>query len=148
MEVILKKDVKKLGYRGDIIKVREGYFRNFLLPKGLAEVATEAVKKLASSRKEKVLMEKDRLLENAKEVLAKLHGLKLIFKEKVSEKGKLFGSLSESDIIKAVFEKANIRLEKEYLVMEHIKEVGKYDVVVKLGEGLEETIKVTVQAAK
>ncbi|MDD3862086.1 MAG: 50S ribosomal protein L9 [Candidatus Gracilibacteria bacterium] len=148
MEVILQKDVKKLGYRGDIIKVNEGYFRNFLLPKGLAEVATEAVKKLASSRKEKVLMEKDRLLENAKEVLVKLHGLKLTFKEKVSEKGKLFGSLSESDIIKAVLEKANIRLEKEYLVMEHIKEVGKYDVVVKLGEGLEETIKVTVQAAK
>ena len=148
MEVILKKEVKKLGYRGDIVNVKDGYFRNFLLPGGLADVATPSVKKLAASRKEKVKMDKQQLLDNAKEALAKLHGLKLTFKEKASEKGKLFGSLAEADIIKAVLEKVNIGLEKEYVVMDHIKAVGSHDVTVRLGEGLEEVVKVTVQAAK
>lgn len=142
------KDVKKLGYRGDMVRVKEGYFRNYLMPKYLAEIATASAKKVAASRKEKVLMEKQRLLDNAKEVLQRLHDLKVSFKEKVSEKGKLFGAITESDVIKAVAEKINVKLEKEYLTMEHIKEVGKYEVKVRLGEGLEETIKVTVQAAK
>lgn len=148
MEVLLKKDVKKLGYRGDIVSVKDGYFRNFLFPEGLAEAATSALKKLVASRKDKMMMNKQQLIDNAKEALAKLHGLKLTFKEKASEKGKLFGSLSEADIIKAVLEKVNIGLEKEYVVMDHIKEVGKYDVTIRLGEGLEEVVKVTVQAAK
>ncbi|MFA6917505.1 MAG: 50S ribosomal protein L9 [Candidatus Gracilibacteria bacterium] len=148
MQVLLLKDVKKLGYRGDIVKVKEGYFRNYLQVKGLAEVATESTKKVAASRKERILMEKQRLLDNAKDVLKKLHGLKLIFKEKVSGKGKLFGAITENDIIKAIVEKANIRLEKEYITMEHIKEVGNYEITVRLGEGLEETVKVAVQSAK
>ncbi|MFA7685974.1 MAG: 50S ribosomal protein L9 [Candidatus Gracilibacteria bacterium] len=148
MQVLLQKDVKKLGYRGDIVKVKDGYYRNFLFPEKLAVAATEALKKVAASRKAKVLMEKERLLENAKEVLAKLHGLKLSFKEKVSEKGKLFGALTENDIIKAIVEKLNIRLEKEHVLMEHIKAVGAHEVKVRLGEGLEETVKVAVQAAK
>jgi large subunit ribosomal protein L9 len=148
MQVLLNKDVKKLGYRGDIVRVKEEYFNNFLLPNGLAELATTAVKKLVESRKAKTLMEKQRLLDNAKEVLQKLHGLKVVFKEKASEKGKLFGAITENDVIKAVQEKTNIRLEKEYLHMEHFKMVGSYEVKVHLGEGLEETVKVAVQAAK
>lgn len=148
MYVLLQKDVKKLGYRGDIVKVKEGYFMNYLLPRGLAVFASESAKKVAGSRKEKILMEKQRLLDNAKEVLNKLRGLKLVFKKKVSGKGKLFGAITENDVIKAVVAEANVKLEKEYLVMKHIKEVGDHDVLVRLGEGLEETVKVTVQAAK
>jgi large subunit ribosomal protein L9 len=148
MQALLKKDVKKLGYRGDIVKVKEGYFNNFLFPRALAELATTAVKKLVASRKAKTIMEKERLLDNAKEVLQKLHGLKVVLKGKVSAKGKLFGAVTELDVIKAVMEKTNIRLEKEHLHMAHIKEVGGYDVKVRLGEGLEETVKVAVQAAK
>jgi len=148
MQVLLLKDVKKLGYRGDIVRVKEGFFRNYLLPRKLAEVATEAIKKVAESRKAKVLMEKQRLLDNAKDVLARLKGLKLSFKKKVSGKGKLYGAITENEIIEAVLEKVNIKLEKEYILMEHIKEVGNYDVKVRLGEGFEETLKVTVQAAK
>jgi large subunit ribosomal protein L9 len=148
MQVLLQKDVKKLGYRGDIVRVKEGYFRNYLLPRGLAEVATDALKKVAASRKEKIVMEKQRLLDNAKEVLAKLHGLKISFKEKVSGKGKLFGAITENDVIKAVVEKVNIKLEKEHIVMTHIKEVGTHEIKIRLGEGMEETVKVAVQAAK
>lgn len=148
MQVLLKKDVKKLGYRGDIVKVKDGYFRNYLAPRELAEVASTSIKKLAASRKEKMVMDKQKLLDNAKDVLKKLHGLKVAFKEKVSGKGKLFGSITEKEVIQAIEEKVNIRLEKEYLQMEHIKETGTHDVKVRLGEGLEETVKVEVKAAK
>ena len=89
MHVLLLQDVKKLGYRGDIVKVKEGFFRNYLFPRKLAEVATEVIKKVADSRKARILMEKQRLLDNAKDVLARLKGLKLSFKKKVSGKGKL-----------------------------------------------------------
>ena len=148
MQVLLIKDVNKLGYRGDIVKVKEGYFRNFLQPRKLAEMATESVKKLAVGRKEKVLLDKKRIIDNAKDVLARLKGLKLIFKQKVSDKGKLYGSITEVEIIGAIEKKVNVKLEKEYVKMAHIKEAGNHEITVHLGEGLEEVIKVAVQAAK
>ncbi len=148
MQVVLNQDVPKLGYKGDVVSVKPGYFRNFLFPQGLAEFATKAKLKLTESRKEKMLIEKQKLLENAKEVLDKLKGLTLVFTAKASEKGKLYGAITEKDIIDEVQKQANIKLEKEFVKMEHLKEVGEYDVLVHLGEGMEEALKVKVDAAE
>ena len=146
MRIVLNSDVKKLGYRGDVVKVRDGYFRNFLSPRGLADVATLTRLKVAESRKSKVVMQKQQLLDNAKEVLAKLNGLKVVIKAKVSKKGKLYGAIAEADVIEAVLVASKVKLEKDLLKMDHIKEVGEHKVKVVLGEGFEETITVVVEA--
>lgn len=148
MQVVLNKDVPKLGYKGDIVNVKSGYGRNYLLPKGLADLASDSRLKIAASRKERMVIQKQQLLDSAKDVIAKLKGLKLIMKAKVSEKGKLYAAITEKDVIDAIEEKKNVKLEKEFIKMEHFKEVGTYEVLVRLGEGFEEKITVKVQEKK
>lgn len=148
MKVILNKDVPKLGYRADIVSVKEGYFRNFLLPRHLAEIATAGLIKLTESRKQKMVVKKQQLIDNAKDLIKKMKGLKIALKGKVSAKGKLYGAITEIEVIAAIEKATNVRLEKEYLKMSHIKETGDHEVVVRLGEGLEEKVKVSVKAEK
>jgi large subunit ribosomal protein L9 len=146
MEVVLNEDVKKLGYKGNVVNVKRGFFRNFLFPKGLADVATQSRKALAESRKEKVVVQKQQLMENAADVLTKIKGLKVVVHGKVSDKGKLYGSITEDDVIAAVEAAAKIKLEREFLKMSHFKEVGEHKAIVHLGEGLEEEITVEVKS--
>lgn len=148
MKVLLNKDVKKLGYRGDIVIVKTGYFTNFLLPEGAAVMADESVVKLQESRKAKLVMKKEQLVENAKEVLKKLKGLVVTFSKKITSKGKLYGGLSAEEIIDEIAAKTNIKLEPSNIKAEHIKEVGTHKVVVHIADGSEETIKVVVEAKK
>ncbi|MFA6305243.1 MAG: 50S ribosomal protein L9 [Candidatus Gracilibacteria bacterium] len=148
MKVLLNNDVKKLGYRGDIVNVKRGYFTNYLLPEGFAVMADASVLKLNESRKAKLVMKKEQLVENAKEVLKKLKGLTVTIAKKITSKGKLYGGLSAEDIVNAVLAKINVKLEPEYIKSAQIKEVGEHDVVVHITEGAEETIKVVVEAKK
>lgn len=146
MEVLLEQDVKKLGYRGDVVTVKNGYFRNFLMPRKLASVLTPKLRKLAEERNKTRTLRKEQLLENSKDVLKKLKGLKVTLKEKVSAKGKMFGSVTEEEIVEAVKAAAKVELEKDLIKMKHIKELGEHKVKVHLGEGLEEEIVVNVEA--
>ncbi|MEK7673399.1 MAG: 50S ribosomal protein L9 [Patescibacteria group bacterium] len=147
MQIILNKDVAKLGYRGELVKVKNGYFRNFLQPKGFAEIATESGIKLAGIRKGKILLKKTELLEKAKEALARLKDLKVTFKKKATTKGKLFGAITEMDVIKAIEESKQVKLEKEWIKMEHIKTVGEHAVKISLGDDLDTNVTVEVKAA-
>ena len=146
MQVLLNQDVPKLGYRGDIIKVKDGYFRNYLWPRGLAQVATGNVLKLSGSRKEKLVMKKQQVADNAKDVLKKLKGLVVTLNVKVSEKGKLYASVTEHDVIEAVKVAAKVELSKDFVKMEHFKDLGEHSVLIHLGEGLEQKITVVVAA--
>jgi len=146
MQALLKADVKKLGYRGDIIKVKNGYFRNFLYPKGLAQAADKKVIKLAEERNKVSTMQKEKVLENAKDVLKKLKGLSITIKAKVSDKGKLYGSISEAEVVEAIKTAAKVELEKSFIKMDHFKELGEHKVIVHLGEKLEEEITVVLEA--
>lgn len=148
MKVLLNKDVKKLGYRGDIVNVKTGYFTNFLLPEGAAVIADKSVIKLQESRKAKLIMKKEQLVENAKEVIKKLKGLVVTISKKITSKGKLYGGLSAEEIIDEIAAKTNIKLEPSNIKAEHIKEVGTHKVLVHIAEGAEETIKVVVEAKK
>ena len=146
MQVLLNKDVKKLGYRGDIVEVKPGYFRNFLWPEGMAEVATKAVLKLAESRKEKLVMKKQEVIEKSSEVLAKLKGLSVVVKHKVSDKGTLYSSVVEEDVVAAVESAVKVKLEKDYIKMEHFKDLGEHKALVHLGPDMEAEITVNVEA--
>lgn len=146
MQIVLNKTVQKLGYRGDVVNVKRGYFRNYLYPNGLADYGSKERIKLAESRRGKIVMEKQQVLDNAKDVLAKLKGLSVTISAKVSDSGKLYGSIAEEEVIGAVLEASSVKLEKEFIKMNHIKELGDHNVVVHLGEGLEEVIKVSVLA--
>ena len=147
MEVVLNKDVKKLGYRGDVVTVKPGYYRNFLSPNGLADVASKSRLKLIDARKAKMVMEREQLLENANDVLNKLKGLKVTITSKVNDQGTLYAAITEEDVIKAVESEVKVKLEKDYLNMEHFKDLGDHSVKVDLGPDLSEEITVTVEAA-
>jgi len=147
MQVVLNKDVPKLGHRGDVVKVREGYFRNFLLPRGLALIGDTGNLKVAAVRKEKVATQRKQVLENAKDILAKLNGLKINMKSKISSKGKLFGAIAEDKIAEAINEATGLKLDRGFIKMTHIKTTGTHDVLVHLAPEMEEKVKVTVKAA-
>lgn len=148
MQIVLNKTVQKLGYRGDVVSVKRGYFRNFLYPNGLADFASKERVKLAELRKGKMVMEKQQLIDNASDILAKLKGLSVTVTGKVADSGKLYGSVSVDAVIDAILNASGVKLEKEFLQMDHIKEVGEHDVVVTLGEGLSEVVKVLVEPLK
>lgn len=129
------------------MSVKNGFFRNFLLPRGLADAGTHVRLKVAESRKEKLVMKKEQILESAKDVLAKLKGLSVTIKGKVSDKGKLYGGISEADVIAAVEKATKVKLEKDFVKMEHFKDLGEHKAIIHLGPDLEEVVKVVVEAA-
>lgn len=146
MQIILSKDVPKLGHRGEVVKVREGYFRNFLLPQGFALIATPSSLKVAAVRKEKVLDARKKVMESGKDVLAKLKGLKLNLKAKISSKGKLFGAIGEDKIVEAIAKATDLKLDRGFVKMNHIKTTGTHDVMIHLAPDMEEKVRVTVKA--
>lgn len=147
MKVIFLENVKGVGRKGEIKNVADGYFQNFLLPKKMAVMATNDAVRQAEAKKQKEIIEKDRLKEDAKLVQSKLNGLSLEMKGK-AQGTKLYASITTEDVIKAVVEKAKIRLEKgSFPGGVHLKEVGNHTVEVKLAEGLKASLNVQITAS-
>ncbi|MBU1992583.1 MAG: 50S ribosomal protein L9 [Patescibacteria group bacterium] len=145
MRIILNKDVKNLGQRGDLKSVKPGYFRNFLYPQGFAVIATPALLKAAAALVEKRAIEKDQIVKEAKEIIKKFKGLKIEISKKITSKGKLYAALQEKDVIAAILNAVNVKLVKDNLKMEHIKEEGDHEVTVILTEGVSAKITVSVK---
>ncbi|HPU94643.1 MAG TPA: 50S ribosomal protein L9 [Candidatus Gracilibacteria bacterium] len=136
MKVVLNANVAKLGFKGDVVDVKDGYYRNVLMPRGLAQIATRAAQDLAAKRREKMVVEKEKLLANVKEVVAQLKGLKVEIAAKVTGKGTLYAALSQDAVVDAVRAASNIQLEKKYVkIPDHIKSLGEYTVDIDFGEG-------------
>ncbi len=136
MKVVLNSNVAKLGFKGDVVDVKDGYYRNVLMPRGLAQIATRAAQDLAAKRREKMVVEKEKLLANVKEVVAQLKGLKVEIVAKVTGKGTLYAALSQDAVVGAVRAASNIQLEKKYVkIPDHIKSLGEYTVDVDFGDG-------------
>lgn len=144
MKLILIKDVKDLGMAGDIITVKSGYGRNYLLPQNYAVMATkDALKKIEAikAQAEKVRNSK---LEEYKAKLEKLKTVTLTFNRKADENGSLYGSVSEFDIVEAIKEKG-IEINKNNVNIEkHIKEIGDSEVEISFGSDLTATVVVSV----
>lgn len=148
MNVVLKQDIKGLGYNGDVVKVAIGYARNFLIPQGLGVFATPAeVKKSEQVRSERIARHEE-VVKNAKAIADKLEGTTLTFARKVSKGDKLFGGVSESDIATALLEQAKTEIDKSqvHLSEGHLKTLGEHQVDVHLYEGKHVTITVQIEA--
>ena len=147
MEVILMQDVKALGKKGEIVKVNDGYARNFILPKKLGMEATKQNLHELSTQKaaeEKKLRE---LLEEARNYAKKLEGLTIKVKIKAGEGGKTFGSVSTKEIAAAAKEQFGLELDKKKLLLnDPIKNAGSYTVPVKLHPQVTAELKVKVEA--
>ena len=147
MKLILKQSVDRLGEAGDVVQVKAGYGRNYLLPQGLAYVASEAnmVKIEAERTKADEVARRDRL-EGSRRA-SQLEGLSLVFNERAGEDGKLFGSVTAADIA----ESANagdldFELDRRTIVLEEpIKSIGVVSVAVKLHADVESVIEVRVE---
>jgi large subunit ribosomal protein L9 len=147
MKVLLRSDVRGVGRRGDIVDVKSGYARNFLLPTGAALAANETMESQAAS------MRRARDLRDAQSRTAAETQRGVIEKAKVTvaaragSNGRLFGSITEADIVNAVRTATNISLDRHAIIMdEHLKEVGPATVSARLFEGVVATINLEVVA--
>ncbi|NLJ57558.1 MAG: 50S ribosomal protein L9 [Tissierellia bacterium] len=145
MKVILLKDVKNVGKKGDVINAKDGYARNFLFPKNLAIEATEAnLRKLELERKLKEEKEKE-ILEEAKVLEKKLLEKTVVIKSKSGENGKLFGTITTKEIADQLEEESGISIDKKkFELAEPIKSLGEYYVNIKLHSEVSAKLKVVV----
>jgi len=147
MEVILMEDVKNLGKKGDIVKVSDGYARNFLLPKKLGVEATKQNLHQLKLQKEAEERRQQEIYEEAKELGKKLEAVTVNVKIKAGEGGRAFGSVSTKEIVAALQEQANIQLDKKKIQLnDPIKNVGIYKVAVKLHPKVSVELTVKVEA--
>lgn len=133
MEIILIQDVANLGHKDDIVKVKDGYARNYLIPKGFALTATSSAKKMHSETMRQRAHKEARLREEAAEFAKQLEGVSLVIGAKTSTKGKIFGSVNTIQLAEALSEKGFQIDRKNISIKEDlIKEVGKYTATIRL----------------
>jgi large subunit ribosomal protein L9 len=144
MEVILKQDVPGLGKTGDVVKVADGYARNYLIPRKLAVIATEKAKKALEReiRIQEVKREKEAL--EARRMAEKLTNISCTVKARAGENDRLFGSVTASDIAEALKEQGVEVDRRNILLEEPIKELGVFSVPVKLHQNVTAEVKVWV----
>jgi large subunit ribosomal protein L9 len=146
MEVILKEDVDTLGHRGDVVKVADGYGRNFLLPKKLAIEATAANRNVIEQMKQSALRRSAKEKESAQQLVAQMEQVELAFTRKVGENEHLFGSVTSSDIAHALEQKGYTIDRRKVQLDEPLKQLGEFHIPVKLHREVSAHIKVTVSA--
>ena len=145
MEVVLLEDVKALGKKGQVVKVNDGYARNFLFPKKLAvEANAENMSKL-NNKKEANNYRKDLEKQEAQEIAKKLKGILLKMKVKAGENGKIFGGVTAKEISENLKTQYNMEIDKKKVdLKEPIKTLGSFQVNIKLYEGVVGTLKLEV----
>ncbi|HNR01667.1 MAG TPA: 50S ribosomal protein L9 [Anaerolineaceae bacterium] len=144
MKVLLLKDVYKLGHAGDVKKVADGYGRNFLLPQGLAVLATPGALKTVEKIRESATIERARLNQEMSGVADLLKDLELQFFSKAGETGKLYGSITSQMIVDEVNQKLGISLERHQIEIAPIRTLGEHLATVRLTVDLNPKIKVFV----
>ncbi|WP_297809644.1 50S ribosomal protein L9 [uncultured Helicobacter sp.] len=147
MKVLLLQDVKGLGKKGDICEVKDGYGRNFLIGKGLADFATNEVinrYKAAQKRAAELAAEEKSLMEMTAKKISEIV-VKII--QKVGANGSLYGAITKEDIAEALAKEHRIEIDKKTIELKTpIKSTGIYEVEIKLGHGIHATLKVDIEA--
>lgn len=144
MEVILKEDVPKLGHRGDVVKVAEGYGRNFLLPRKLAIEATQGNKAVIEQMKQSAVRRSAVEKADSETLASQLEGVSLSFHRKAGEKDHLFGSVTSSDIAEALEQKGFNIDRRKIQLNEPLKSIGEFEVPIRLHRDVTSRIKVVV----
>lgn len=146
MQVILKQDVKGQGKKGQMVNVSDGYARNFLLPRGLAEVASKENINALKGKQESLEYRKKKELEEANAIAEKMKEIKVVLKAKAGDNGKLFGSVTSKDVSEALTNQHHIKLDKKKFVMpDGIKTLGTTTVDVKIYTGVTGKLEVVVE---
>ncbi|MBU3661056.1 MAG: 50S ribosomal protein L9 [Flavobacteriales bacterium] len=145
MEIILKKNVDKLGYANELVTVKPGYGRNFLIPQGYAVLATPSAKKAHAEIMRQKSHKEAKMLAEAQELAAKIEGLTITIATKAGENGKIFGSVSTVQLAEAI-RKAGFEIDRKSLKIkdEPIKEIGTFEAEANLYKGVKQAFKFEV----
>lgn len=149
MEVILKKDVENLGFTDDLVTVKNGYARNYLIPQGFAVLATASAKKMLAETLKQRAFKEQKLVDDAKAVAKKLSGIEVKIAAKVGEGDKLFGSVSNADLAEAL-ENEGVSIEKKYITLPGniLKRTGNYEASIRLHREVVVNFPFTIVAEK
>ncbi len=131
MEIILKEDIVKLGYKNDIVKVKDGYGRNYLIPQGKAVIATESAKKVLAENERQRAHKLAKIKADAEAQAAKLNGVKVTISAKVNEDGTIFGGVGAAQVAEALAAKG-FEVDRKAIVAETVKAVGEYTATINL----------------
>lgn len=134
MQVILKEDIPGLGYKNDLVSVKNGYGRNYLIPKGMAALATESSKKVLAEDKKQKAHKEEKILKEAEELGKALGALQIKIAAKAGTSGKIFGSVNDIQIANAIKEQHNFDIDRKDINVDgdSIKELGEYIAKIKL----------------
>ena len=144
MKVILLQDVKKMGKKGDVIEASDGYARNYLFPRKLAEEATANALHVVNAKKENERKKKLAELEAAQKLAAGLKGKEVTINAKAGDNGRLFGAITNKDVAEATNSEFNLSIDKKKVVVNTIKVAGTYEVEVKLYPEVSTKMKVNI----
>jgi large subunit ribosomal protein L9 len=144
MKVLLLKDVYKLGRAGDIKKVADGYGRNFLIPQGLAALATAGALKQVERIRSQAEIRRTELNTELKDLAAQINGLSLVFSAKAGETGKLYGSITTQDVATAIQEKIRFEVKKQQIDIQPIRTLGEFTAYVRLTMDLVPEVRIIV----
>jgi large subunit ribosomal protein L9 len=146
MKVLLLEDVHNLGDAGDVVKVADGYGRNYLLRRGLAKLASEGAVQEADQIRKSAERKRDRERAEAKDLAKRIEGLTLTFQARAGEKGKLYGSITPGDLAEALERELGQEIDRRKIVSDPLRQVGEHLVQVRLLSEVSATIKVVIQA--
>ena len=144
MQVILIKDVEKLGYANDIVDVKPGYANNYLLPQGYAKVATESAKKVLAENLRQRAHKDAKILADAQALAEKIENLQFTLTAKAEEE-KIFGSITSADLAGALAEKG-IEVDRKTITLDAVKTLGEFEATIKLHKEVKATIHFSVVA--
>ena len=148
MELILLQDVEKLGFKDEIVNVKNGYGRNFLIPGGKAVLATEAARKVLEENLRQRAKKENKLTDDSNKIAEKINGLTVTIAAKTVEGGKqLFGSITSNHLAEEL-EKLGFTVDKKFVKLNNVKTVGVYDAEVRLHREVKASLSVEVVAAK
>ena len=131
MEIILKEDIAGLGYKNDIVKVKDGYGRNYLIPQGKAVIATESAKKVLAENERQRAHKLAKIKADAEAQAAKLNGVKVVITAKVNEDGTIFGGVGAAQVAEALAAKG-FEIDRKAIVAETVKQAGEYTATINL----------------
>ena len=131
MKIILKEDIPSLGYKDDVVEVKNGYGRNYLIPQGKAVIATPSALKVLAENQRQRAHKLERIKAEAEAAAAALEGVKLTIGAKVSATGTIFGSVNAIQIAEAL-EKLGHNVDRKLISLDAVKEVGNYTAVIRL----------------
>lgn len=146
VEVILRDDVTHLGKIGDVVRVKPGYARNFLLPRGLAVEANRKNLRVLEHQKRVITAKGEREKKSAEAVAGKLAGLRLTVRARVGEGGRLFGSVTNLDVERLLGERGFTVDRRRIALDEPIKELGTFPITIQVGRDVRVTVELTVAA--